>query len=815
MLRIYLLVALRTLLRHKSYSFINLFGLSVGVACCTLIYLYVDHELRHDAFHEKGERIYRLLLEDGSEKKTGTLLPGAMTPAVSENVAGVSRAAAFLRSTARVRWKDSVLDEQIGLVSPDFLEVFSFPLLHGDPAAVMERRDAVVISRTAAARLFGEHGAGLAGVVGRTISVLGRDHIVTGVVEDVPGASSLRFDYLVSYENRSGYFVDRNNVGETSIFVELEEGTDVRRVEEAMTGLIRTQLLSFIQSGIPASVPPEVLAEVSRQLRAHFTDERLGAYAVLLQPLAKMHLDLSVESHYVAVGSPTYAYLLSGMGMLVLLVACINFTTLSIGGSAGRALEIGIRKVMGARRKQLIQQFWGEALVLVFGAAVFGMAVAGLMSPAFAALVEKPLSMSQLEGWRGPAFLLGMLLATGAAAGCYPAMVMSRPPAVAVLKGQDGRPRPRRFLQGMLVLQYGLAVGLIAGSVMVMRQWDFLRTRELGFDREHVVVVPVPDEEVATRFQAAANGLSSVVSTGASDRSFTSGSQSIGLENADGGTTQHVRVVRVDPGYLPTLGMELVSGRNFDAGRAADAGETAIINERLADILGWSDPVGRTLPVSKVNEAPQPTVIGVVKDFHFDPLHRGIQPLFLTQNPAYHGLYHAFVRIQPGRVKQVLRELEEAWSSVVPEDPFEWSFLDANLEAQYREEERWTRIVGLSAGFVVAITCLGLLGQVTMAVTRRTREIGIRKVLGATAAQVVKLMARESTVLLGLASAVSWPLSYLALQSWLEGFAYRIEPAPWVFLLATGAVMSLTLLLVALQSAGAALRSPADSLRYE
>ena len=815
MLRIYLLVALRTLLRHKSYSFINLFGLSIGVACCTLIYLYVDHDLRFDAFHAKGERIYRLLLEDGSEKKTGTLLPGAMTPAVAANVAGVSRVAGFIRSTARVRWKDSVLDEQIGLVSPDFLEVFSFPLLHGDPATVIERRDAVVISRTAAARLFGERGAGLASVIGQTISVRGREHVVTGVVEDVPAPSSLRFDYLVSYENRSGYFLDRNNVGETSIFVELEEGTDVQGVENAMTGLIRTQLLALIQSGIPSSVPPEVLSEVSRQLKAHFTDERLGAYTILLQPLSKMHLDLSVESHYVEMGSATYASLLSGLGVLVLLVACINFTTLSIGGSAHRALEVGIRKVLGGQRKHLIQQFWGEALVLVFGAAVFGMAVAGMVLPAFAALVEKPLSMSQLEGWRGPAFLLGMLLATGAAAGWYPAMVLSRPPAVAVLKGQDGRPRRWRFMQGMLVLQYGLAVGLTASSVMVVRQWDFLRTRELGFDREHVVVVPVPDEDVATRFQVAANGLGSVVSTGASDRSFTSGSQSIGLENADGGTTQHVRVVRVDPGYLPTLGMELVSGRNFDAERAADTEEMAIINEHLADILGWSDPVGRTLPVSKVNDAPQPTVIGVVRDFHFDPLHRGIQPLFLTQNPAYHGLYHVFVRIQPGTVKRVLRELEEAWSSVVSEDPFEWSFLDANLEAQYREEERWTRIVGLSAAFVVVITCLGLLGQVAMAVARRTREIGIRKVLGATAAQVVKLMAAESTVLLGLASAVSWPLSYMALQSWLEGFAYRIELAPWVFLLATGVVMTLTLLLVALQSAGAALRSPADSLRYE
>ena len=289
-----------------------------------------------------------------------------MTRAIAENVAGVSRVAAFLRSTARVRWKDSVLDEQIGLVSPDFLEVFSFPLLHGNPGTALERRDAVVISRTAAERLFGEQ-AGLADVIGRTISALGRDHIVTGVLEDVPPASSLRFDYLVSYEHRAGYFLDRNNVGETSIFIELEERADVLRVEDAMTEMVRTQLLSLIQSGIPSSVPPEVLSEVLRPLEAHFTDERLGTYTILLQPLGKMHFDLGVGSRYVELGSATYAYLLSGMGLLVLLVACINFTTLSIGAAAGRALEVGIRKVMGARRKHLIQQFWGEALVLVFG----------------------------------------------------------------------------------------------------------------------------------------------------------------------------------------------------------------------------------------------------------------------------------------------------------------------------------------------------------------------------------------------------------------------------------------------------------------
>ncbi len=815
MLRNYLLVALRTLLRHKSYSLINLFGLSIGVACCTLIYLYVDHELRFDSFHEKGDRIYRLLLEDRTEKNTGTLLPGAMTRAVGKDVAGVSKAAAFILSSARVRWKDSVLHESIGLVNPEFLEVFSFPLLHGDPATAMERREAVVISRSAAARLFGEQGAGLADVIGRTISVKGRNHVVTGIVEDVPKFSSLRFDYLVSYENRWGYFLDTNNIGETSIFVELEPGIDVQDVEIAMTHLIRTQLISLIQSGFSSQVAPEVLSEVLRRLRAHFTDERLGGYTMRLQPLPDIHFDQSVESHYISLGSSTYAYLLAGMGLLVLLVACINFTTLSIGASAGRTLEVGIRKVLGAQREHLVQQFWGEALLLVLGAAVVGMGWASLALPTFTALVEKPLSMAQLEGWGGPAFLLGMLLATGVAAGWYPAMVMSRPPAVVVLKGQSGKARRRRFTQAMLVVQYVLAVGLIASSVMVLRQWDFMRTGNLGFDSEDVLVVPVPGEKAAKRFQVAAKGLSSVVSTAASDRSFTSGWRLLSLENPASGEKQHARVIRVDSGYLPTFGMELVSGRNFEQGRSGEIERTAIINERLADILGWPDPLGRTLPISNVENLPSPTVIGVVKDFHFDPLHRDIQPLFLTQDPAFHGLYYVFVRFHPGAKERVLRELEEAWAGVASGNPFAWSSLDTNLEAQYGEEERWTRILSFSAAFVVAITCLGLLGQVTMAVTRRAKEIGIRKVMGATAAQVVTLMAAESVVLLGLASAVSWPLSYVALQNWLERFAYRADLTLWVFVLATGAVMILTLLLVTLQSARAALRSPVESLRYE
>ena len=814
MLRNYFVVAIRTLLRQKSYSAINLLGLSIGVACCTMIYLYIDYELRHDLFHEKGERIYRLLIDDEKEARTGTLLPGDLTPLVVGEVPGVTRAAAFIRSTAQVRWGESVLDEGIGLVSPEFLHVFSFPLIHGDADSALENRDGVVITSAAAYRLFAEFGPELAEAVGRTISVRGRDFVVTGIAQDLPAASSLRFDYLVSFEHRQGYFVDSNDVGETTIYVEVGEGSDVQGVESALTRLVRSQLVALVEKRIPASLPPEVAEMYRRYMAEHYSVERLEQYSMRLQPLAAMRFDRSVKSHYVTRGNATHCWVLSGMGLLVLLVACINFTTLSIGGSARRAQEVGIRKVVGARRKQLMEQFWGEGLLLVLGSAVVGMGLADLALPVFAGLVEQPLAMAQMAGWRGPALVLGMLLFAGVAAGCYPALVMSRPHPVAVLKGQGGRSRRSRFLQGMLVAQYGLAVGLIAGSVMMVQQWDFMRTKELGFDREHVIVVPVPGEDEARRLQDAAERQSAIVGTAASDRSFTSGSNAVGLQENEGGLG-HVRVIRVDPDYLSTLGIELLAGRDFDAERAADVEMAAIVNERLVQAMGWSEPLGNVLPVGQVSDSVQPTVIGVVKDFHFDPLRRQIQPLFLTMNPNYHGLYHVFVRVEAGATERALSQLEEAWSSAIPEDPFQWSFLDANLEAQYRDEERWTRIVSIAAGFVVLIACLGMLGQVTLAVTRRTKEIGIRKVLGASAAQVVKLMSTESTALLGLASVVSWPLSYLALQRWLEHFAYRIEPEPWVFALATATVMMLALLVVVSQSAGAALRAPSDSLRYE
>lgn len=800
MLRNYLVVAVRNLLRQGRYSLINIVGLAIGIACCTLISLYVDHELRHDAFHEKGDRIYRLVLEDThTGDPGGTLFPAELADPVALGVPGIRTAATFIRSHGRVRHGLEVLDEVVALVSFNFLDVFTFPLLHGDPATALQGREGVVISMSAARRLLGVAPGSEEEALGQAVDVNGSELAITGVMADVPPASSLRFDYLLSVRFRGSYFVSSNQIGNTTIYAELESEADPTEVEKSLSGLIPDNLGSQIRSS----------------LAGDFTEERLSEFRLRLQPLRAVHLDRSVESRYTELGNGAYAYILAGMGLLVLLVACINFTTLSVGSSARRSQEVGIRKAAGARRGQLMVQFWGETAVLCLLACALGIGLAELALPVFGELTQKPLSLGQMDGWRGPAFAAAALAMAALLAGAYPAAVLSGLRPVAALKGRRKTSSRQLLLRALLMLQYGLAVGLLVCTVVMVQQWDFLRSKELGFDRESVVVVAAPGEEAATRFRDEALKVSGVISTSASDRSFTSGDYTASMYGEDGSHVSSLRIIRVDASYLGTLGLELKAGRTFDATRASDVEHAVLVNERLVAVQGWDEPVGKVLSIGSLSDAPDPTVVGVVADFHIDNLRREIQPLMLTMDPAYHGLYHVFVRLGQGAGPAALGRLREVWQESAPGEPFEWSYLDENLKGQYRAEERWTRILGWSAGLVVLISCLGLLGQASLSVARRTREIGIRKVLGASAASVLKLFTVESALLLAAASALGWPASFWVMNRWLDGFAYRIVPGPGAYLVASGAVLMLALAVVASQVASSALRSPVQTLRYE
>ncbi len=796
MFRSCLVLALRSLIRQRRYSAINIIGLAVGIACCLLIALAVDYELGYDDFHDKGSRIYRLFLEDTSaiSRHAGTLLPATFTEEVRTEVPQVAGATGYIQAEGDVGIGLEKFDTSVALVDPQFLEIFSFPLLAGDASTALVGRDAIVIGESLARRIFESDPAD---AIGRTVQVNGTEHVVQAIMANVPERSSLQFDSLIRLDHLDHFGIDRNTIGETTIFVESHD-VDAATFATAISALVPTHLHDPIR----------------HRLGDNFTESRLADFRLGAQPLTDIHFDSHIESHYARTADASIAYVMSAVALLILIVACINFATLTIASSARRAREIGVRKVVGARRRQLALQFWGETALLCSLAFFLGLGLADLSLPLFAELAGQPLSMGQLAGWRGLSYGMGILVITVIAAGSYPALQMSRERPVNVLQGSVSQRHRSPLLQVLLVGQYSLGIAFVIGTLTMIQQVEFVLGADLGFDPKDVVVVYVPGENAAMRFQEEASALSSVVSTTASDRAFTNGSYTIGLQNDDE-SWGSVRMIRVDDDFIETLQIELLQGRDLDANRPTDRVNSVLVNESTVRRLGWDNPVGRTLPISDVNDAPKPTIVGVVKDFHIDSLHRGIQPLFLTMNPAFHGLGFVMVRMRPGVGPQAMDDLAGAWQRAVQDEPFQASLLKERLEWQYRDEATARLLLSYAAGFIVLISCLGLLGHTALTAVRRTKEVGIRKALGASATNIVTLLGRDSLSLLVIACAVGWPAAWWMMEGWLEGFAYRIDLGPLPFLAGTSIALVLALVVVVSQSAGAAMRSPVVALRHD
>ncbi|MFA6111716.1 MAG: ABC transporter permease, partial [Candidatus Latescibacterota bacterium] len=784
-------------------TLISLLGLTVGTACTVLIALCVDYELRHDAFHRDGDRIYRLVLEDpASAEKPWTLFPADLADVLVREVPGVQAATGFIGSSARVRSGQTAFDEDVGFASPAFLAIFTFPLLHGDPRTALSRPDGVVLTATAVQQLLGLSGPAQSAALGRTVSVLGKVHTVTAVAADPPLTSSLRFDCLMNLASRRpGYPYDDNAIGNTTIYLEL--------APEANPGAVATAMIPLI----PAHLADGLRAEVGEQMSA----ARLASCRLWLQPLSRVYLDNSVDGHYTQEGSKTAVVVLSAMAALVLLAACANHTILAIGVSTGRGREVGVRQVIGARRCQLIGQFLTETALLSVIACILGLGLAELALPIVAGFTEQSLGWGQLLGWLGPALFTGMLLVTVLAGGAFPALTLSRPRPAVVLKGRHTWVGQPSFLRALLVAECALAMGLVTLALVATRQWTFLRTREVGFQASSVVLVPVPGSwEAAVLYRNAVLNLAVVQSASLSDRSFTSGWCRKDFYGDDGRRHGEVRLIHVDFRYMRTLGLQLVAGRDFDPARPTDAEGAVLVNECLARAQGWADPIGRSVRFGEDGRQPPPTVVGVVRDFHFDSLRDPIEPLALTMDPRQHwGRAHVFVRLAPGDLTVALRQLRSTWESIAPGEPFIWSFLDRDLQIQYRQEESWTRVLQTASVLVLLIASLGLLGQAALTVARRTREIGVRKVHGASVSRILWLFVSQTAVLVAVASVLSWPTCYLMARHWLEGYAYRISVGPSDLLLGAAPPALLALAVTAWHAFRAALANPVDALRQE
>ncbi len=809
MLKNYLKIALRNLLRQKLYAFINIFGLALGVACCLLILLFVEHEWSFDKFHAKAERLYRAVLverkADGAiEQMSYQPLPLGST--LAAEYPEIEQTIRIFTGGGAVSYGDKHFSERFIFTDPAFFEVFNFPLLKGDPANALADPNAVVITRRIAEKYFGAEDP-----IGKSLITKNWrgqvDVVVAGVAENPPDNSSIQFDFALhitkfpQYERNLTRWTNFNG----SVYVLLKEGAESKTLASKFAPFVTKYWGDMRQRNQERGTMAK--GDNALQLR--------------LQPMTAMHLDTSVGSSHERVSNPMYAMMLAGIAILVLAIACINFITLTLGRSTSRSREVGMRKVLGAFRQQLVRQFGGEALLLSTLAFVLGLMLAELFLPVFKQFTQKDLSLQQLSGGWALFAMLGLLPLIGLLAGGYPAAFISRFQPATVLKGTLKLRQKSFFTRTLVVFQFGLAIFLIVCAIFIARQQQFIAARNLGYNPEHVIAINSfggasrDGGAKMLRLREALNAHpQQVLTITGTSAAFNKGWDLNGFTHE--GVERTAFIFGVDYDYLDMLGIQLLEGRNFSRELQSDLMNSVIVNEALVKEFGWQEPVlGRRLSGWNDEKIPGgPVVIGVVKDYHFLSLHQRIQPAVLLMDPEF-GINDILVRVSSSNIPATIKLLEEKWRMVAPNTPFDFTFVNEDIQRQYETDLRWQKIISYSTAFAVLLACLGLFGLATLAATSRTKEIGIRKVLGASVARVVTLLSREFAILVVLANVIAWPLAYLVMNKVLQNYAYRIEISWWVFALAGGVTLFIALLTVSTQAIKAALANPVEALRYE
>jgi len=805
----YLKIALRNIRKYKTYSFINVFGLALGVSCCVLVFLFVQHEMSYDRFHENGGNIYRVNLrtktpDGGLKLKAGQPTPLAL--ALKSSFPEILNATRLSAGSVMIRSGEESIKEQALYADADFFKMFSFPLLHGEAATALANKNAIVLGEALAQKYFDDETP-----LGKTLTLnFGdrmQDFIVSAVAQEIPSNSSVAFDLVLPYENSPNYAAFEN------LWTSWGTVTFIQTVADVQPAALQSKFKDFVKTRYAPMIQTwEILGWLAKEKEA---------LQLELQPLAALHLDARVESGAVPMptSSPTYSYILAGIGLIVLLIACINFMTLAIGRAASRTREVGMRKTLGALRSQLMKQFWGEAMLFSFFALLLGIALAEAFLPVFNSLANKSLSINYTGDWRIYAVFITLMIGIGLLAGGYPAIFLSRFQPMATLKNKIFLGGKNRLSQMLIVAQFALSVLLVVCATLMSNQLDLLKTHQPGFNEEQVVVIPtsardVEGEKLLQLFREKLAGQSRVLGVTGNSDGFYKDPAWMSFGGNDGATWQ-VNVMRVDADFIKTFGMEILQGRDFLRAMTADVNKSVIVNETLAKELGWQEPVGHIFNGFATEELKKPEVIGVVKDFNYASLHERVKPLVLLLDPSYAAIRYIYVKLAPEDFSEALALLQKNWRAIAPNKPFDYYFLDADFDQRYRAEERWAQIVAYAMLFAIAIACIGLFGLSALTVAKRTKEIGIRKVLGASIFSVVRLLTNEFVLLIVCANLLAWPAAYFAMKQWLQDFAYRLEINLWPFVLSGIFALAVALLTVSFQAIKAALENPVEALRYE
>lgn len=784
MFKNYLKIAWRSIEKQKAYSMINIFGLALGLACCILTLLYVHDELSFDRFHKKSDRIARIGYEGefGRTARTPHILAPTLLRSFPE-VENVVRIKALDRPVV-LRDDEKLYEDRFYCVDPSIFEIFTFPFVAGNPQSALSSTNTVVITQETARRYFGDRNA-----MGENLEVVGLGLFnITGIVEDVPSNSHFRFDFLTSYqtlESQNNPYFDNWDNFVTSTYVLLHKQTDLRKFE---TGLL--SLAERLQ--VPGANKNE-----------HF----------LVHRLTDLHLHGTLNGELGPGGSPANLTIFAALATFILLIACMNYMNLATARATRRAREVGMRKVLGSARPQLILQFLTESLLL----SILGLAVALLLVritlPTFNSLALKDLSLVESPGWL-VAILCGIVLATGIAAGSYPAFALSRFQPDSVLRGEPvSLIRGSAFLRILVVAQFVISIVLLVCTLTLLHQFEFLQQKDLGFNQEQVVVLRMEDQQMRENIEPIKNELLRQPKILRVAAASNVPGQGLGIYVYQfEGMAERVDCATyfVDADYLETLQIDVLEGRGFSPELATDRQQAFLVNASAVARFGWKNPIGKT--VNWDGEKPG-RIIGVVEDFHFRSPEQKIEPLVLHIDPEYYR--YLAIRIDPTDIASTLAFIREKWQSFDRNHPFQYSFLDETFGALFRRVEQFIRIFGYSAALAVFIACLGLFGLTAFAAERRAKEIGIRKVLGASFSQILKLLSGKLAWLVLFASLLAFPLAYLSAHEILQNFAYRINIGWRIFALAGGLAMTTSLVTVSMQTIKAALANPADSIRHE
>ncbi|MBK7872150.1 MAG: ABC transporter permease [Saprospiraceae bacterium] len=786
----YIKIAFRNMAKHRGYTIINLAGLTIGITVCFLLSLWVKDELSYDRFHTNAENIYRGLWKArfGDNEWNIPVIPVPVAPTLEREFPEVEATTQFIAGGSTFKKGDEFVREQnIVFADNQFFDVYTVKFIAGDPKTVLEAPDAIVLTQESAEKYFPNQNA-----IGKTVERNdGKLFKVTGIVEDFPTQSHFHFGFLAPLKTLPIVEQRKEQWGSATVYtyVKLQPGSDANVLNEKFQAYIKKHFAdSFTESGNYTSFP--------------------------LQPMLDIHLKSNLETELETNGNLSYVYLFGIIGFIILLLACINFVNLATARSMTRAREVGVRKVLGSQRVQLIRQFFAESFLYVVIAVVFAGLLANLLLPAFNDFTGKTLTIDFLNSPFVLALLAGFALLVTLLSCSFPAFFLSSFAPISVLKGSVIKIGGKEFLRkGLVVTQFCISTTLIIGTLVVWRQLDFLQNERLGFDKEQVLVINRATAlgQNYNTFLDQIRALPQVLKASATQNLPGKGfDSSLFLPEQPANYTEtSLSYTFADEQIVEVLELEIVEGRNFSKDLASDS-SAFLINETAAKALGWDKPIGRQLNYGKFIKGP---VIGVIKDFHFESLHHEMKPLIILHSRWNTSLIA--VRLQSNNMNGSIATIQNLWKEFAPTSVFEYTFLDEDYQKLYREEQRMGQVFIAFSILAIFIACLGLFGLSAYIAEQRTKEIGIRKVLGASITDIAAMLSKDFVKLVLLAAIIAFPLAWWGMSKWLEDFAYRTQIEWWMFAVAGVGALGIALITVSFQAIRAAVANPIKSLRSE